>query len=386
MPSRRHFICDVGGLAATGLAGCLDDDLAADVSPGDDPDTEWPQPGGRDRYDCYRSEAAAPRDSPSERWTADTFIPMARPIVADDRVLLFESSGLSAFDLSSGDSVWRIGGNDVDTDVRTAPLVVDGVAYVGVGSPDGVVAVDISDGKQLWHVELDGPPQVTPVVDYDRETLVVDTRGGFAGLDIDGERLWSRETFSGVATLSSWADGLYVGTAGGELLALYDLRDPKGLWRRQLDGKVEQVAILDGDGVVVSAFGGPLHRRDSDSAGSVRWSHDTGFQGFVTARNTYAVGTGFASIHTRTGERHWTLDLDLKAPPAGAGDTIYSGGEGFLAAYAMDGGTGVGDYRTGYERWRYDVEGEVNTGVSVADGAVFATAYDRDGGTLYALE
>lgn len=387
MPSRRRVICGAGSLAAAGLAGCTAGDPADRAAPGDDPDTEWPQPGGTERYDCYRNEAVAPRESPSERWTAETSMPMARPIVADGRVLLFTYDKLEAYDLDSGEATWRVGGDDDEWDVRTSPIVVDGTAYVGVVFPDGVLAVDLADGERIWHAELPDSPTTAPVVDRRRERLVVGTEASLAGVTIYGDPNWNRETFSPVSALSSWGDEVYAGTEGGELYAFYDPDDLKGMWRRQLDGSVVQVALLNGGDVVVSTFGGVVDRRDDSATGAARWSHDAlGSRGFVAAGNTYAVGRGLTSIHTRTGERHWTLDLDLKAPPAGAGDTIYTGGDGFVAAYAMGGGIGLGDYRGRVERWRYEVDGGVFEGVSVADGAVFATASNGDGATLYALE
>lgn len=390
MPSRRAVLAGAGTVATYGIAGCVDEGPAADVSPGEDTDTEWPQLGGNDRYDCYVEDAAAPREEPGERWTADIQLPMARPVVADGRVLLFTYGAVAAYDLGSGDEVWRFDAyeDEEKPDPRTPPLVVDGTAYLGVSNPDGVLAVDVRDGERQFHADLENAPTVAPVVGYDREVLVVGTDTGLAGLTVGGELLWRRGTFSPVSALTSWGDGLYAGTDGGELLAYYGLEELHGQWRRQLDGAVVQIAQLDGDGVVVSVFGGDLSRRDGSVAGDARWSHDSaGAQGFVAAQNTYGVTNGLTSVHTRTGERHWTVDEDLNAPPAGAGDTIYSGGEGFVAAYAMDGGTGVGDYRTGYERWRYDVDGNVHEGVAVADGALFAIAHDKeDGGTLYALE
>ncbi|QLD90703.1 PQQ-binding-like beta-propeller repeat protein [Natronomonas salina] len=384
MPSRRSVLAGAGTLAGAGLAGCLNQDPAADVSPGTDADTEWPQPGGTDRYDCYLKDAAAPREEPSERWTAETSSPVGRPVVADGRVLLFTLGGLYAYDLESGEEVWRLDMDDVE--VRTSPTVVDGTAYLGVAFPHGVLAVDVEDGSRLWHAELQRTPSTAPVVDHRRERLAVGTHGRLAGVDVEGEKLWSRRTFSSVSALTSWGDSIYAGTEGGELYCFYNYDDPRGRWRRQLDGTVEQIAQLNGSDIVVSVFGGPVERRDDSEAGASRWSRDTGFYGFVAAGNTYAVGHGLASISTRTGERHWTVDDGLRARPAGAGDTVYTGGEGFVAAFAMDGGIGVGDHRVGYERWRHGVDGEVFEGVSVADGAVFATAADENGATLYALE
>ena len=384
MPSRRRVLCGLGSVAAVGLAGCTDAGPASQATPGNDADTEWPQPGGTDRYDCYRADAVAPREAPEQRWAVETVWPAGRPVVADGRVVLPSQGGLIGYDFA-GDEQWRLGFKDEETAIQTAPIVVDGIAYAG--TREELMAFDIDSGEPDWRVDLGASPTTAPVVDYDRERLAIGTDDGLVGVDRDGERLWDRETFSSVSALASWGDRLCAGTTGGELLSLFDLRNPEGMWRRQLDGRVMQVSLLNGDGVVVSTFGGPTSRRDDDSAGAARWSHATGSHGFVAAGNTYAVGGGLTAIHTRTGEQRWSVDDRLRAPPAGAGDTVYSGGEGFIAGYAMDGGTGVDDYRVGTERWRYDVDGTVATGLAVADGAVFGAAQnDKGAATLYALE
>ncbi|MEF8913023.1 outer membrane protein assembly factor BamB family protein [Natronomonas sp.] len=384
MPSRRRVLCAASSLAAVGVAGCTDDRPASRASPGTDADTEWPQPGGSDRFDCYRADAVAPRESPDERWAVETVWPAGRPIVADERVILPTQAGLVAYGLD-GEERWRLGFDDDEIDVRTAPIVVDGIGYAGTRG--GLLSFSVEDGTTDWEVELEGSPQTAPVVDYDREHLVVGTDEGLSGVDTGGERIWQRETFADVSALASWGDSLYAGTEGGKLYAYYDLEEPQGMWQRQLDGRVVQIALLNGDGVVVSVFGGPTSRRDGESAGDARWSTEAGTHGFVVAGNTYAVGGGLTAVHTRTGEQRWAVDDHLRAPPAGAGDTVYTGGDGFVVGYAMNGGTGVGEYRMNAERWRYEVDGAVTTGLAVADGAVFATAMNDDGDTtLYALE
>lgn len=47
-------------------------------------------------------------------------------------------------------------------------------------------------------------------------------------------------------------------------------------------------------------------------------------------------------------------------------------GSGFISAYALSGGTGVGPLTVGGKRWQFNVESAVMEGVAVADGAVFA--------------
>lgn len=384
MPSRRRVLCGIGSAAAVGLAGCADGENANNATPGTDADTEWPQPGGTDRFDCYRKDAAAPRESPEQRWAVETVWPAGRPVVADGRVVLPAQGGLVGYDLA-GDERWRLGFENEDLAVETPPIVVDGVGYAG--GRQELVAFDVASGETNWRVDVEASPTTAPVVDHERERFAVGTDDGLVGVSLDAERLWLRETFTPVSAVASWGDRLYAGTGGGELLAYFDLRDPQGMWRRQLDGQVVQVGLLDGDGIVVSVFGGPTSRRDDEDAGAARWSRQTGTHGFVAAGNTYAVGGGLTAIHTRTGDRQWSVDDRLRAPPAGAGDTVYSGGEGFVAGYAMDGGTGVDEYRIGAERWRHEVDGTVVTGLAVADGAVFGAAQNDDGeATLYALE
>jgi hypothetical protein len=56
---------------------------------------------------------------------------------------------------------------------------------------------------------------------------------------------------------------------------------------------------------------------------------------------------------------------------AGAGDTLYVGGEAGVSAYRLDGGLGVGGLRLNPRRWHVDVGGSVVRGLAVADDAVF---------------
>ena len=315
--------------------------------------------------------------------------PEGRPIIADETVLVSTYPDLVALELASGEERWRRW-TDEETEPTAPPVVVDGTVYVGTTEPAELVALSIEDGTTAWRASLGARPTTAPVVSPEGDRLAIGTAEGVTGVTRDGEVDWTRETFSTVSALVTRTGRLYVGTRGGELrLYISTLRNPSGRWERQLDGVVDQIAALRGEGVVASVRRGCVSRHDGGAAGAARWMQDTRrVQGFVLADDVYATGDALTAIDASDGETAWSVGDDLFAPVAGAGDTIYTGGPGFVAAYAMGGGTGVGEYRVGAERWREPVgQGTVNAGISVADGAVFAVTSEHSGASrLHVLE
>jgi len=389
MPSRRRVLAGTAGAVAAALAGCTADG-GDGPSPGEDGSTEWRQPGGTGPYHCYRPDAAAPRTEPSTRWTAEMARPEGRPIIADDTVLVSTYPDLVALDLASGEERWRRwSGEDRDTEPTAPPVVVDGTVYVGTRDPAELVALSIDDGVPEWRASLGARPTTAPAVGRDDGWFAIGTAEGVTGVTRAGEVGWTRETFSTVSALVSRTGRLYVGTRGGELRKYGSMRDPSGRWNRQLDGTVGQIAALRGDGVIASVLGGPVSRHDGATAGAATWTRDVErVQGFVLADAVYTSGDSLAHIDATSGDAGWSVADDLFAPAAGAGDTIYTGGNGFVAAFAIDSdGIDLGG-GAGTERWRVGVgPGVVNAGISVADGAVFAVTSEHSGASrLHAFE
>lgn len=151
-------------------------------------------------------------------------------------------------------------------------------------------------------------------------------------------------------------------------------------------------------GLFVGTFGGPVYRlQDGAHVGSSRWEAEAGAT-HLTATGGDVVGNdggGLRVFDARTGSAGWTREGRYGAAPAIAGDTVYFGGgekgengHGFLAAYALSGGSGVGPLKIGGERWRFEVASAVMEGVAVADGAVFAVTQNLGGAPsrVYALD
>jgi len=370
---RRLLTCIAAGGAAS-LAGCAARD--ADPAPGTDDSTDWPYPAFDPGASAYAPDAAAPRDGVTERWAVDTPRPTDRPVVAAGRVFLPGADALHALDLDTGESVWTAGSGDRPW--ANAPAVVDGTVYATFRDPPGVLALDPEDGTERWRADL-GPVSAPPVVSDEGRCYVGTRDGRLVALDTEtGEMTWSYDLFGEVVALTFRQPTLVVGTAAGEVYALYDSDGPRELWRRKVGGKVVALARVDGGDVLVSAFGGKLRRlADGAHTGSDRWANRDGGTaqgGIAVAAGTAFGGNlgGLTASGTHDGKTRWTAPGEFPAGPAAAGDTVYAGREGEVVAFAHSGGFGVGGFAVERERWSHDVSGTPLEGLAVADGAVIA--------------
>jgi outer membrane protein assembly factor BamB len=301
--------------------------------------------------------------------------PVGRPVVAGGRVFLPTLGGLRTFALD-GSPGWSLAPlADRSTAWVTGPAVCDGTAYVGTDDRRSLLALDAASGDEVWRVDV-GDVSVPPVPDHDWGTVFVGTRDGtVARVDAaSGEVRWTASVFGAVTSLATSADIAYAGTEAGEVYALFDGR---GLWRRKLPGSVVDVALGNSGPVYATTFGGgTFELADGLHAGRTRWHVESGpaTDSLVLADDAVygADGGGLVAMHRHGEKRQWGADGSFAAGMAGAGDTLYVGGEDGVSAYRMGGGLGLGDLRVNARRWRVDVEGSVVRGLAVADGAVFA--------------
>jgi outer membrane protein assembly factor BamB len=372
MPSRRRVLATLG-LLATGGSGCLGDDSDA-PSATTDGRTDWPLPDFDAQGTSYNSTPAGPRSTPDERWRRTVPQPTGRPVVAGGRVFLPTLGGLRTFALD-GSPGWSLTPtDDRSTAWTTGPAVHDGAAYVGTDDARSLLALNAADGSERWRSDV-GDVSVPPVPDHDWETVFVGTRDGtVARVDADsGDVRWAVSVFGPVTSLATNGGIAYAGTEGGELYALFQGR---GLWRRKLPGAVVDVALGNGGPVYATTFGGgTFELADGLHTGRTRWHVESGPSEaslVVGADSVYgADGGGLLAMRRHGGGRRWSLGRGFSAGPAGAGDTLYVGGESAVSAYRTDGGVGIGGVRFDARRWRVDVDGSVVRGLAVADDTVF---------------
>jgi outer membrane protein assembly factor BamB len=349
-------------------------------------------------FSGYNPDAAAPRESVSERWSTELsgLGPSARPVIAAGRVLVPTAGALVGLDLATGDEQWRLGQQQP---WASAPVVRDGTAYVGFADQRGLIALDVETGDEQWRIETRGAIKAAPTFDMGRDTLYLgdDTGRLYRITPEDGEVTLRGEVFGPVTALAH-GRSLLVGTESGEVYGLFAHHETfTGLWRRKVDGWVTSIAARDG-GIFVGTFGGPVyHLQDGADVGSSRWEIEDGST-YLAATGRDVVGSdggGLRTFDARTGTVGWTREGDYGAAPAIAGDTVYVGGgkkgengNGFIAAYALSGGTGVGPLTFGGKRWRFTVDSAVMEGVAVADNAVFAVTQSlkESPSRVYALD
>ncbi|QZX99304.1 PQQ-binding-like beta-propeller repeat protein [Halobaculum rubrum] len=390
MPSRRAVLAGVAGGTVGALTGCVST-AGSSVKPGTDSNTDWPMFGADRMRSGYVPSAAVPRSAPGERFTASLKgTPIGQPIVAGGTVLQSTWYGIEAFDAASGESLWRFRDEEPeDTAVQYQPPAVhDGVAYVGTES--GLVALDAGSGEVRWRVETDSRVSAPPVAGYDWNQLYVGTIEGTlldvalegGGSDPPGTVQWTKSVYGEISRLvAPNVAGVTAGTSGGEVFMVYDGR---GLWRTKVPGGVTAMTAERGNSLYVATFGGGvLKLRTAAHAGRVSWHAEEGpvAQGLLVraAGGVHgADGGGLTTLSTDDGRERWTFGDAASSVPAAAGDTLYIGGEDSILAYKLDGGTGVGGARIDPRRWQYTHDGGSVSGVSVADGAVFAAVGDDD--------
>jgi len=370
MPSRRRVLASLGLLATAGCLGRNSDTDSATT----DGQTDWPLPDCDAGGTSYNPNPVGPRSVPEERWQRTVPQPTGRPVVAGGRVFLPTLGGLRTFALD-GSPGWSLTPvEDRSTVWPTGPAVHDGTVYVGTDDRRSLLALDADDGSERWRADV-GDVSVPPTPDHDWETIFVGTRDRtVARVDAEsGDIRWATSVFGAVTALATSGDIAYVGTEAGEV---YALLNSEGLWRRKLPGSVVDVALGNGGPVYATTFGGgTFELADGLHAGRTRWHDESGPAKdslVVTDDTVYGADGGGLVAMSRHGEgRRWSLDGSFAAGMAGAGDTLYVGGEDGVSAYRLDGGLGVGDVRLNARRWHVDVGGSVVRGLAVADDALF---------------
>ncbi|WP_390241169.1 PQQ-binding-like beta-propeller repeat protein [Halobaculum halobium] len=367
------------------------------ATPGTETDTTWPMVGADRMRSGYLPLAAAPRSSPSERFTAPLEgTPIGQPIIADGVALQSTWYGVEAFDAVTGESMWRFRDEEPDeTAVQYQPPAVhNGRAYVGTES--GVIALNVESGEEQWRVDTASRVSAPPVAGYDWNTLYIGTLDGTIlavslkerSSSSPGTVQWRKTVYGEINRLvSQHVAGVTAGTTGGEVYMVYDGR---GLWRTKVPGGVTAMTAEQGNSLYVATFGGGvLKLRTAAHAGRVSWHAEDGpvAQGLLVRADGAlygADGGGLTRLDIDHGREQWTFDDAASSVPAAAGDTLYIGGSDSILAYKLSGGTGVAGARIDPLRWQYSHGGGSASGVSIADGAVFAAI--GDGQRLLALE
>lgn len=258
---------------------------------------------------------------------------VAAPVAKAGRIYTIDSNQkVTAIDAASGKRVWEnqlkaanpkwdeytVGGGLAITGEKL--IVASGFAYVA--------ALNLSDGKEIWHRRVDSPLSSSPAILGNRAFLT-STNNDFYAIDTDnGEVIWNDQALSETArVLSSPSpavnqDILAVGYSSGELIA-YLPANGRRLWTDTLTstGRYTPLSVINDiagkptiqDGIVyVASHSGILTAIDA-RLGTRLWSKTFGSrQGPVIGGDyLYVVGTNsrVAAFNKIDGKLAWVREL-----------------------------------------------------------------------------
>jgi outer membrane protein assembly factor BamB len=291
----------------------------------------WPQPGGYPSNAMYHLEASGPlkviwQQDAGKGSDTDSQL-TAPPIVAGGRIFVRDAQArVLAFDSKSGKALWGkqlapkggsatflnsatfgLFGKDKSTDPTKG--FGGGVAYddgkifatTGFGT---VVAMDATNGKELWKTETGIPIVNAPVANGGRVFVSSSDDHFYAFAEDDGRILWDQQGIAvsaGILNSTSAAvsgEVVVVPYASGELFALR-VQNGRTAWTDTLtrSGTITALSELD------DISGRPVIDRD-----------------LVIAISHSGV---MAAIRLSTGDRAWSRDIGGVQTPWVAGDYIY---------------------------------------------------------------
>ncbi|MCC6195417.1 MAG: outer membrane protein assembly factor BamB [Burkholderiales bacterium] len=266
-----------------------------------------------------------PSATASVNWQAGVgkAVPGFAPAVLPDAIYAASTDGsITRLDPANGRQVWRI----TAAKGLSAGVGADADTVV-VGTDKGEVFAFDASGKQKWtarvSTEVVAPPKVA-----DGVVAVFAGDGSVHALNAaDGNKRWVNQRITPALTVRNYAGGvttrggLFVGTAGGRLVALdmnsgivgWDgtVANPKGATELERIADVTSLPLIDGTQVCAVAYQGRVACFDI-ARGTLNWSRDVSSLYGLTGdgRNIYVTDDKGAvqALDRSTGASVWKQD------------------------------------------------------------------------------
>ncbi len=322
------------------------------------------------------SGSGAPGAGPIWTFTTGGWV-LTAPVMVDGVVYVGSDDGsLYALAADSGELLWSFATGDA---IRSVPTVVDGTVYFG-SNDNHLYAVDAATGEELWRHDTGDWVQYSPAVgngmvyfparsEWDRTVHAVD-----AGT---GEVVWVAEPpYPIEQRLTPTVRGDRVYAQGADYGTFYALDAATGgvEWQAEVGGYVESAPTVL-DGVVYLTVINQAYAFD-EATGELIWSVNTeefpakDFPALVVdgiyylAPNDYVYG-----LDAATGEELWSYEsYELSAAPVVADGVLYAASvaEYLFALNAL----------TGEELWTTPTEDFPLYALSVVDGVLYGQIYE----------
>jgi outer membrane protein assembly factor BamB len=261
------------------------------------------------------------------------------PIVVDGTIYAMDNDAVFfALDADTGKRQWK---HDEGKLNASSPAYSDGRLFGVTLVPGQVFALRASDGRLIWHKQLPGRSETSPLVQGGRIYVGSESGDVFAFEAKSGKLVWHKKTESSVKGGLAYNDGtVYVGDYAGQMYAF-----------RAKDGAVRWQASDLGPGLGTT---GRFYSTPAIAFGRL-------YAGDADGR--------VYSFDARTGKIAWTHSTgdDVYSAPAVA-DTPHTGPAVYIGS--ADGNAYALNARTGAEIWRRPVGGLI-TGAGSVVGDVF---------------
>ncbi|BBC30591.1 hypothetical protein SGFS_018850 [Streptomyces graminofaciens] len=296
-------------------------------------------------------------------------------------------SQLYAVDATTGTQKWTL---DVGT-VSTAPVVVDGVVYVGTssGSPH-VYAVNATTGRRKWALAVESAIDASPAV-VNGVLYCGDAKGNVYAVDAaTGKQKWSTRKGDQIRSSPQVAGRLlYVASKGGQGLYALDVNTGAQKWVFPIP-RVDSPPFVVADGkMYVVNQEETVFALDAET-GAKRWTYRIPTNEYISGglaivNGVVYLGSDDHNVHAidaSTGKKRWMFATggDVMGTPAVTDGIVYAGSTD-KHVYALDAASGK-------KLWAFKTDTGIFS-VMIADGVVFARDYNsgRDyDASIYALD
>ena len=328
---------------------------------------------------------------PSGASGEDRFSP---PVVASGIAVAVSSTGVAAFDPSTGAARWsiaRVGGSVFSPalDLGTGAVVyTEGSG----GRTSAVVAVEAATGQRMWAVPLGGPARSAPSISGDQVVLGAGDQYLY-DVDVTTRSLrWRVRTAGSVNAAPAVADGTVFAISedaatGRARLYAIDLQTHRSVWAFSPPNvSIGVTAVSVASGTVFAGFGDQYVRAFDAATGRVKWAapvrgdFSPSSSPAFAARRSFGSGAlfiadrlgGLYRFDAATGKRRW----DYQFPDAVTfGSPLVWGGVVYLGI--DDGTIGAVDGSTGRLTWQTRLRFGAVTALVPAGQRVLAVSLDR---------
>ena len=310
---------------------------------------------------------------------------LTAPVIVDGVVYVGSDDGsLYALVADSGELLWSFATGDV---IRSIPTVIDGTVYFG-SNDNHLYALDAATGEELWRYDTEGWVQYSPTVGGNMVYFPARAELDWAVHAVDaatGEVVWVSKypyPIDPRFTPAVHGDRLYA--QGAEYGTFYALDAATGevAWQAEVGGYVESAPTVL-EGVVYLTVINQAYAFD-EVTGELIWSVDTeefparDFPALVVDGVYYLAPSSYVyALDVATGEEIWSYDAaELSSAPVVADGVLYGASE--LAEYLF-----ALDALTGEVLWTLPTEDFTSHVLSVVDGLLYGQLNE---GYLFAVD